>query len=147
MKKTFLFIFILAFPLTVFAQRGIYPDVSFTLDRIENAFRTGNPMAIEDLIPSGITMRLADTLYQSTSDIQAMNALNQFFKNKSNIDFVLTPMGTGTMMYTENGKRDTTNVDVYLGLRNGQVFVYALNISNYPTVTMFYDIPRKKKGN
>jgi hypothetical protein len=37
--------------------------VEFTLARIEQALRTGDPGSIEDLRSSGITMRFEDSLY------------------------------------------------------------------------------------
>ena len=119
-------------------------SVEMALTRIEQAFRTGAPASIEDLLPSGITMRLGDSLYQSISSISALDYLTKFFADKDSIDFRFALPGNGTMIYTQSGQRDTVNVDVWLRRSRGEIQVYAINISNYPIATVFFDIPRTK---
>ncbi len=137
---------LLLLPLMATAQPWVPRDVEMALNRIQQAFRTADPASIEDMIPSGITMRLADSLYRDISSIQALDLLKQYFADKDSIDFHMVGMpGTGTMYYTQNGQRDTVNVDVWLMRGRFEVNIYALNISNYPTATVFFNIPRSKK--
>ncbi len=137
---------LLLLPAVSSAQPWVPRDVEMALDRIQQAFRTADPASIEDMIPSGITMRLADSLYRDISSIQAMHLLKNYFADKDSIDFHMIGVpGRGTMYYTQNGQRDTVNVDVWLMRGRFDVNIYALNISNYPTATVFFNIPRSKK--
>jgi hypothetical protein len=127
------------------AQWGRLPSsVEISLQRIEQALRTGSPGSIEDLLNSGITMRLEDSLYQSISSIYALGKLKKYFSDKDSIDFRFGLPGSGSMTFSQDGKRDTVNVDVWLKRSPGGTEVYALNISNYPLATVFFDIPRRK---
>jgi hypothetical protein len=131
----------------VFAQwAGVPMPVDLALTRIEQAIRTGDPASIEDMLASGITMRLRDSLYQSISSIYALDRLSKFFADKDSIDFRFGLPGSGTMIYSQNGQRDTVQVDVWLKWSDGGIEVYALNISNYPIATVFFDIPRAKES-
>jgi hypothetical protein len=94
---------------------------------------------------SGITMRLEDSLYQSISSIYALDKLKRFFADKDSIDFRFGLPGSGMMTYSQNGRRDTVNVNVWLKRSYGETEVYTINISNYPIATVFFDIPRNKK--
>ena len=123
-----------------FSQINIPRNVESALRRIESAIRTGDPAAVEDLIQSGITMRLEDSLYQRISSITAMNLLKEFFADKDSIDFRFGLPGAGTMTYSSSGKRESTQVDVWLKRDQGEIGVYALNISNYPIATVFFNI-------
>ncbi len=128
-----------------FAQwAGVPMPVEMALTRIEQAFRNGDPASIEDMIPSGITMRLGDSLYQSVSSIVALDRLTKFFADKDSIDFRFAMPGNGTMTYNHNEQRDTVNVDVWLRRSSGGVQVRAINISNYPIATVFFDMPGRK---
>jgi hypothetical protein len=118
--------------------------VEFTLTRIEQALKTGDPGSIEDLLSSGITMRLEDSLYQSISSISAFEKLKIFFADKDSIDFRFGLPGSGMMTYVQNGKRDTVSVDVWLKRSYEGAEIHAINISNYPIATVFFDIPRRK---
>jgi len=123
-----------------FSQIFIPRNVESALNRIESAIRNGDPASVEDLIQSGITMRLEDSLYQRISSITAMNLLREFFTNKDSIDFRFGLPGNGTMVYSSGGKRQSTQVDVWLKRDQGEIGVYALNISNYPIATVFYKV-------
>jgi len=92
------------------------------------------------LLQSGITMRLGDSLYQRISSITAIDLLNKFFTNKDSIDFRFGLPGQGTMTYSSGGKRESTQVDVWLKRDQGEIGIYALNISNYPIATVFFNI-------
>jgi hypothetical protein len=145
MKTRSIVFLVLLGAMPVFSQLGVPHEVENALFRIENAFEHGSPGDVEDLLSSSITMRLADSLYQGISSIQAMNLLKDFFADKDSIDFRFTLPGNGTMIYLSGGKRDTTQVDVWLRGRRDELGMYAINISNYPTATVFYNIPRKKE--
>ena len=142
---------LLAVPLLLFcftvahAQAWLPPQVDFTLGRIEQAIRSGDPSSIEDLLVSGMTMRLGDSLYESISSITALDVLQKFFEDKEKIDFQFGLPGSGTMFYTSAGKRDTVAVDVWLRRIPGGVGIYALNISNYPLATVFFRMSRSKE--
>ena len=123
-----------------FPQLGVPRIVESSLDRIEFAIREGNPAGVEDLIQSNITMRLEDSLYQSISSITAMKLLKKFFADKDSIDFRFGMPGQGTMTYSRGGKRESTQVDVWLRRDRGDIGIYALNISNYPVATVFFNI-------
>jgi hypothetical protein len=129
-----------------YSQIGVSRNIEFALHRIEYAIRDGYPAAVEDLIQSGITMRLGDSLYQNISSITAMNLLKEFFAEKDSIEFRFILPGQGTMTYSSGGKRESTQVDVWLKRDRGEIGVYALNISNYPIATVFFNIhPDKSK--
>jgi hypothetical protein len=146
--KTFLLpLMLLILPVQLLSQLGVSRDIEFTLYRVEQALRTGSPSAIEDLVESGITMRLGDSLYQEISSITAMHLLKSYFADKDSIEFRFMLPGTGCMYYSSAGRRDTVNVDVFLFGRRQNVVIRAINISNYPTATMFFNLPpqmRKK---
>jgi hypothetical protein len=131
---------ILLFPVVLFAQPGVPRDVEFALARIERAFQTASPMSIEDLLPMSTLMRLGDSLYWSASRIRALDLLKGYFSGKESIVFRFDSPGSGRLIYSEAGKRDTVNVDVWLSRSRGEVSLYALNISNYPLATIFMDI-------
>ncbi|RPI04686.1 MAG: hypothetical protein EHM64_09185 [Ignavibacteriae bacterium] len=128
----------------IHSQPGMASRVDFALYRIEQAFRTGDPGSVEDLIPSGIIMRIEDSLYQGIPGREALSRLQEFFANKDSIDFRFVLPGQGTMIYSSGGKRDSIQVDVWLKREYGEVFVYAINISNEPVATVFFNIPRDK---
>jgi hypothetical protein len=145
MKKILVVVILLLCFTQAFSQLGIPRNVEFALGRIEQAFRSGYPGSIEDMLQSGITMRLDDSLYQSISSIYALDLLKKFFTDKDSIDFRFGLPGSGTMYYTTNGKRDTMQVDVWLRRNRGEVLIHAINISNYPIATVFFDIHKNEK--
>jgi hypothetical protein len=49
------------------------------------------------------------------------------------------------MIYISGGKRDTTQVEVWLHGRRDELGLYAINISNYPTATVFFNMRRDKE--
>jgi hypothetical protein len=123
---------------------GVPRDVEFTLQRIEHAFATGNPSGIDDLISSSIIMRLNDSLYYDISSIRAMDLLKKFFANIDSLQFNFNLPGTGQMIYYSGGKKYKDNVDVWIYRRMGDIGIRALNISNYPTATVFFDHTKHK---
>jgi hypothetical protein len=145
MESYLLVIFILFCSSQTFSQWFLPSDVEMSLHRIESAIRSGNPNSIEDLIPSGITMRLKDSLYESVPSITAMNLLNNYFADKDSIQFRFGLPGNGQMMYYRNGKKSTIEVDIWLRRRDGYPEIYAINISNYPIATVFFNIHHKEK--
>jgi hypothetical protein len=145
MKFYLMFLIMICLTSGSFAQWFLPDDVEMSLNRIETAFRNGNPGAIEDLIPSGITMRLDDSLYESISSITAMKALSDYFADKDSIQFQFALPGNGQMIFYKNGKKETEEVDVWLRRRDGFPEIYALNISNYPIATIFFRIHHKGK--
>ncbi len=142
--KTYLAVLSLLFCASpLFSQWFLPSDVEMSLNRVEMAIQSGNPNSIEDLIPSGITMRLEDSLYENISSIAAMDLLNKYFEDKDSIQFHFGLPGNGLMTYTGNGKKNTLNVDIWLRRKDGFPEIYALNISNYPIATVFFRIPHK----
>ncbi len=127
----------------LYAQRFIPRAAETAMYRIEQAFRTGSPGSIEDLVPSRITMRLGDSLYTDVSSIQAMQVLRSFFADLQPVEVHFAPFGTGQMIYKTGGKQDTTHVDVWLRRSPEGLVIHALNISNYPVATVFF---QHKKG-
>jgi hypothetical protein len=144
MKSYIVIVFILFCSSQAFSQWFLPSDVETSLDRIEYAIRNGNFNSIEDLIPSGITMRLDDSLYESVSSITAMKALDNFFADKDSIQFYFGIPGNGRMVYFQNGKKKSEEVDVWLRRRNGFIEISALNISNYPIATVFFRMHNKE---
>lgn len=136
---------VLLLPAVLLAQPGVPRDVEFALSRIEHAFQTSNPSAIEDLLPMGMMMRLGDSLYWSASRIKALDLLKRYFAGKESVVFRFNSPGSGTLIYSSGGKRDTVSVDVWLSRTRGEVSVYALNISNYPLATMFMNIQPSRR--
>lgn len=141
MKKLFLLLLFLSLPMIVHAQSFFVPsDVQLCLDRITNAFRASNPKAIDDLLSSPVTMRLQDSLYRDISNIQASEILQQFFSDKKVIQFRFDTPGNGKIIYEEAGKKDTANVDIWMRRALGGPVLHAINISNYPIATVFFNI-------
>jgi hypothetical protein len=140
MKTIFVLLLALTCSAAAFSQPGVPQDVEFALGRIENAFRMANPGSIEDMLSWNLTIRLADSLYQGVSRIQSLDLLKKFFADKDSIDFRFSLPGSGTMVYSSAGKRDTTQVDVWLRGTRDDIGLYAINISNYPLATVFFDI-------
>jgi hypothetical protein len=144
MKSYIVIVFILFCSSQAFSQWFLPSDVETSLDRIEYAIRNGNFNSIEDLIPSGITMRLDDSLYESVSSIYAMKALDNFFADKDSIQFYFGIPGNGQMVYYQDGKKKSEEVDVWLRRRDGFIEISAINISNYPIATVFFRMHRKE---
>jgi hypothetical protein len=96
MKTLLTFLLVTLCSAQTFSQLGVTQDVEFDLGRIEQSFWTGNPASIEDLLSESITMRLADSLYQGISSIQALDLLKKFFADKDSIEFRFTLPGNGT---------------------------------------------------
>jgi hypothetical protein len=138
MIKSLAFAF-LCFPAFLWAQPGIPRSVEIALMRVEQAFRTGSPGSIEDLIVSGMTMRIGDSLYRDVSSIKGLELLKSFFSGIDSVSFRFTIMGSGMMIYSVDGRRDTTHVDVWFARSRGEIALHAINISNYPTATIFLD--------
>ena len=128
------------------AQPGIPRNVEFALMRVEHAFGTGSPSAVEDLLASGMMMRIGDSLYRQVSSVEALRLLTRFFAGKDSIDFRFTHAGSGRMITSVDGRRDTTQVDVWFTGRGKEVAIHALNISNYPTATVFLDTSSLRGG-
>ena len=140
MKSYIVIVFILFCSSQAFSQWFLPSDVETSLNRIEYAIRNGNFNSIEDLIPSGITMRLDDSLYESIPSIYAMKALDNFFADKDSIQFYFGIPGNGRMVYYQDGKKKSEEVDVWLRRRDGFIEISAINISNYPIATVFFRI-------
>lgn len=146
MKKLFLVLLFLFLPVIIHAQGFFIPSsVQLALDRIENAFRTSNPKAVDDLFSSPVTLRLQDSLYRDISNIQASDLLQNFFSDKKVIDFRFSTPGSGEMIYDEAGKQDTVHVDIWMRRAIGGPVLHAINISNYPLATVFFNIHRGDK--
>ena len=122
------------------AQPGVPRDVEFALTRIEHAIQTSNPTSIEDFLTMNTMMRLGNSLYWTASRIKTLDLLKSFFSDKDSIVFRFDSPGTGKLIYSAAGKRDTVNVDIWLAGPRGEVGLYALNISNYPLATIFMNI-------
>ncbi len=143
--KRFLFVAILLFSSqALFAQWGLSGNIGVALNRVEQALKSGSPNAISDMLGSPITMRLGDSLYIDIAGMQASRLLDNFFKDKQVLAFDTGLPGSGQLIYTEGGKRDTMRVDVGLQRAMGGPDVRWLNISNYPMATMFFDMRRDK---
>jgi hypothetical protein len=145
MKTISVIAFVLLVPANLHAQPGIPRDVEFALLRIEHAFQTGSPTSIEDLFPLATTMRLGDSLYWNVSSITALDLLKRYFDVKKEILFRFESPGSGTLIYSSAGRRDTVSVDVWLSRSRREVSLYALNFSNYPLATIFMDIHRSRR--
>ena len=147
MKTVILVALVLLVPVLSSAQPGVPRDVEMVLARIEHAFQTSNPTSIEDLLPTSTLMRLGDSLYWSASRIKALDLLKGYFADKKSVEFNFNSPGHGTLSYMAGGKRESVSVDVWLLRTRGEVGLYALNISNYPSATVFMDIhPARKKA-
>lgn len=141
MKKLFPFFLFLFLPVISNAQGFFVPsDVQLSLVRIENAFKSSNPKAMDDLLSSPVTLRLQDSLYRDISNIQASDLLQSFFADKKVIDFRFNTPGNGKMIFEEAGKTDTVNVDIWMRRDMGGPVLQAINISNYPIATVFFNI-------
>ena len=140
MKALLVLALALLFPALLAAQPGVPRDVETALARIEHAFQMCNPAAIEDLLPMSTMMRLGDSLFLSASRIKSLDLLKTYFSDKDSVAFHFESPGTGRLVYSAGGKRQTVSVDVWLSRSRGEIELYALNISNYPSATVFMDI-------
>lgn len=145
MQRVLGFLLLAVVAVVVIAQSIIPQELDFALTRVEQAIRTASPNSIEDLILSGITIRLEHKLYENISSIKAMEVLKVFFATKDSINFRIKTQGSGRintqssgrMIYSDAGNRDTLNVDVWFSTRSSEVKLYAINISNQPLVGIF----------
>ena len=139
--KKYIFIFVLILSTISFSQ--IYDSHRFEMafSRIEQAFKTASPGNLWPLISYPITIRIEDSLYQDISDIQAEKVLKEFFQNKDSVEFTAAGQN-GVLTYVVDEKRKSLNVDIYLNAYWGNVFISAINISNYPSSTAFYNFSR-----
>ena len=115
--------------------------------RIEQAFEASSPQNLWPLISPRMTIRLEDSLYEDISSIQSESVLKDYFINKDSVEFRFagkyahyrTADGNGLMTFVSDKKKESINVDVYL---NEFGLISAINISNYPSSTAFYNFPR-----
>jgi glutamyl-tRNA(Gln) amidotransferase subunit D len=63
------------------------------------------------------------------------------FSDKVSIDVRISSSGSGTMICTQGGKRDTTAVEVRFTTSSGELLLDALNISNHQLPTIFLEMP------
>ena len=146
MKK---YIIVLVLILSSLSYSQIYDPHRFEMafSRIEQAFETASPENIWPLICSRTTIRIEDSLYQDISSIQSESVLKEFFQNKDSVEFRFagkfthyrTAEGNGLMTYVSDKKKESINVDVYL---NEFGSISAINISNYPSSTAFYNFSK-----
>jgi hypothetical protein len=115
--------------------------------QVEQAFDRGNLNNIWALLNSRVTIRIEDSLYRDASDIQVESLLKSFFENKDSLKFKFAGKNfymngaesNGLLSFTIDNKRNSLNVDVYLSGLKGEILIYAINLSNYPSSTMFYN--------
>jgi hypothetical protein len=140
MKK---YIFILTIILSFLSFSQIYDPHRFEMafSRIEQAFETASPGNLWPLISYPITIRIEDSLYQDISDIQAEKVLKEFFQNKDSVEFRVAGQN-GVLTYVEDKKKKSLNVDIYLEVYKGDIFISALNISNYPSAMVFFNFSK-----
>jgi hypothetical protein len=139
-------VFLAILPITSFSQWiGLHSQVRMALNRIQQALNSGDISSIGDMFPAGVTMRIQDSLYTQIASMYAIEKINDFFANKDSLYFRFGLPGSGELMYTQNGKRDTVKVDIWLKRSISGPEIYAINISNYPLATVFFDIPRNQK--
>ena len=124
---------------------GVPYEVQLALNRIEVAFRTGDPASIEDMFPAGLEMRIEDSLYWARPLPYAIADLKNYFAGKDSLDFRFASPGSGTLSYSVNGDRHHIPVDVWLRWNGGEIQLYALNISNYPIATVFYHLSKEMR--
>ena len=115
-------------------------DIVFS--QVEQAFDSGNLNNIWALLNSSVTLRIEDSLYRDESDIRVESLLKSFFEAKDSIKFrfagnMYGAENNGVLSYTIDNKRSSLNVDVYLSSAKGEILIYALNFSNYPSSTVF----------
>lgn len=141
MKK---YIFILALILN---SLSFTQNFEMAFSRIEQVFRTSSPQSLWPLLSPRMTIRIQDSLYQEISTIQSESVLKEFFQNKDSVEFKFagkfnyyrTAEGNGVLTYFIDKKKVSINVDVFLNDFRGEVLISALNISNYPSSTAFYN--------
>lgn len=145
--RRYLFFAILIFSSqALFAQWSLSGNVGIALNRIEQALRYGSPNSVSDMLASPVTIRLGDTLYTDIAGMQAEELLNKFFADKQVVRFDTGLPGSGELIYSEGGARDTMRVDVLLQRAIGGPEIRALNISNYPMATMFFDLHKNGRA-
>jgi hypothetical protein len=127
------------------AQAGFSHDRDLVLKRVERAFQQGSPRQIEDLLRSGMNLRVGEAVSYSVADITAMKALTEYFAGKDSIEFRLAETGSGMMAFWSEGKRDSTRVDVWLTRDRDGLAFSALSISNHPLATAFPGSPAYRR--
>jgi len=126
----------------VLAQTKDTQRYDIVFSQIEQAFDSGNLNNIWALLNSSVTLRIEDSLYRDESDIRVESLLKSFFEAKDSIKFrfvgnMYGAENNGVLSYTIDNKRSSLNVDVYLSSAKGEILIYALNFSNYPSSTVF----------
>lgn len=148
--KKYILIFILILPAICLSQGNDPQRYDMAFFRIEQAFRNASPENLWPFISSQMTIRLEDSLYQSISNIQTESLLKRFFQSKDSVEFRFdgkffyfrSAIGYGFINYVVNNKRVSLNVDVYLYDWRGEALISAINISNYPSSTAFFNFSK-----
>jgi len=115
--------------------------------QVEQDFYRGNLNNIWALLNSRVTIRIEDSLYSDASDVLVESLLKSFFETKDSLKFKFAgnnfymngAESNGLLSYTVDNKRSSLSVDVYLSGLKGEVLIYAMNLSNYPSSTVFYN--------
>ncbi len=101
MKPAALAIGLLLFSVQAHSQwTGIPKNIELAFDRIELAFRSGDPVSMEDILRPSMKMRLEDTLYGAITGLNAMAKLRLFFADKESVDFHFALPASRTMGYS-----------------------------------------------
>lgn len=144
MKRFLFFALLILSSQALFAQWNLAGNPGIALNRVDQAFRSGSPNSISDMLGSPITMRLGDSLYIDIAGMQASRLLNDFFRDKQIVSFTTGLPGSGSLVFTRGGKTDTMRVEVGLQRAMGGPDIRWLNVSNYPMATMFFDLRKNK---
>ena len=145
--KKIIFLMLLLILTEVFAQIKDAQRYEIVFSQVEQAFDRGNLNNIWALLNSRVTIRIEDSLYRDASDIQVESLLKSFFEAKDSLRFRFAGKSlhmnraesNGLLSYSLNNKSSSLNVDVYLSSLKGDILIYAMNLSNYPSSTVFYN--------
>ncbi len=161
-------VFILALSFsTAYAQHGLPQGAEETLSRLEQFFNTGDTRNFQMHLPSGIRMRVEDSVYALITDVYIVDVLQRYLAGKDSLEFkfsgaladevdsrhtsgILTDIryangevkeavyvGTGKLYYTSAGSREKAYITVWLAGGG----LSALDISKKPRGAVFFTSP------
>lgn len=101
--------------------------------RVENAFRTGDISAVEDLLSNTVALRIENNLFQSISQLTCVNELNKYLDGKEIVSFKLRVTNSGDLTYIVNGEKKTIPVEIrFASIGDNDVVITGINVSEKP---------------
>jgi|GEM_PF-2632252 len=106
---------------------------------IEHAFNSMDFNRIESMLSSSMGIRIDEKLYKNLNTITAIDVIKNYLLEKDAVSFKYISGSSWEMTYTKDNVSHKSNVDILTKSGNLGISIYAINFSNHPLATAFFD--------